>query len=152
MKEPKMKHRVLISSALLAAALAAGTPALAADTLVPVSGIVSGSPESVSFSGEAVISSRLVPDPDFGRAALLLVIDLSGISGVGASTRMKYEVATREKVQRRVAPSHTVQVSFPFITTGATVVGSGVASFALDIDVNTGAVTSATASVSAPGF
>lgn len=122
---------------------------------VPIKGTVTGRPESVSFSGQAQIRSRLVQDPDFGRPVLLLNIDLSGVSGVGSSTRANYVILSPENVQRHLAPSHRVQVTFPFMRSNSTDSSSartGVASFALDFDVNTGAVVSAAASVSSPSF
>src|SRR5262245_40566521 len=175
-----MKRRAFFGpAALLLAGLAGGAPAAhAADTAVPITGIVSGraegvsfsaqplassaqavsaqaaiasGPESVSFSGQALISSRLVPDPDFGRPSLLLKIDLSGLSGVGASTRARYVVSSKELVQRRLAGSHVVVVNFPF-TDGAGAAQSAVASFALDFDLNTGAVTNATGTILTPNF
>jgi hypothetical protein len=116
---------------------------------------VSGQPESVAFSGQAQVSSRLVRDPDFGRPVLLLTVNLSTVSGVGSSTKAKYVVATEELVQRHVAPSHEVEVTFPFMKSGSTdasAARTGVASFAFSFDVNTGAVTSATGKVASPNF
>jgi hypothetical protein len=37
--------------------------------LVPIKGVVSGSPESVNFSGDAKVSSRHAADPDFNKRA-----------------------------------------------------------------------------------
>jgi hypothetical protein len=156
MSKPNLKRRALFAPAALLAAALAAPPAAAqqpAAALVPLAGIVSGSPESVSFSGQARIQSRLVPDPDFGRPSLLLSIDLSSVTGVGSSTKAVYSVATQELVQRRLAGTHTVVITFPFSkTSGATVVRSAVASFALDFDVNTGAVTNASGNVATPNF
>jgi hypothetical protein len=156
MSKPNLKRRALFAPAALLAAALAAPPAAAQQpgaALVPVAGIVSGAPESVSFSGQARIQSRLVPDPDFGRPSLLLTIDLSNVSGVGSSTKAVYSVATQELVQRRLAGSHVVTITFPFSkTSGAAVVRSAVASFALDFDVNTGAVTNASGNVATPNF
>jgi hypothetical protein len=121
---------------------------------VAIKGIVSGQPESVSFSGQAQIKSRLVQDPDFGRPVLLLTIDLSAVSGVGSSTKAKYVIPGNELVQRHLAPSHRVEITFPFMRSGSdgSSARTGVASFALSFDVNTGLVTSAAANVSSPSF
>src|ERR687895_696327 len=112
MKEQKMHmHRALLTPVALSVLLAlTGTPAGAQEATtsdtslttletsdtntalatssavgVPIRGIVSGEPESVAFSGQAQIKSRLVRDPDFSRPSLLLTIDLSSVSGVGSS-------------------------------------------------------------------
>jgi hypothetical protein len=156
MKEPNMKRRALFTpAALLLAAIAGGTPAQSVDALVPIAGIVSGQPESVAFSGQAQIRSRLAPDPDFGSPTFVLTIDLSGVSGVGSSTKAKYVVSTQAIVQRRVAGSHRLEVTFPFMksdSTDLTSARSAVASFAVDFDVNTGAVTGATGNVGSLSF
>jgi hypothetical protein len=128
--------------------------ATASTSGVSIKGIVTGQPESVSFSGQAQIGSRLVRDPDFGRPVLLLTIDLSSVSGVGQSTKAKYVVPTQELVQRHLAPSHDVEITFPFVRSGTDGLSArtGVASFALSFDPSTGAVTSATGKVASPNF
>jgi hypothetical protein len=121
---------------------------------VSIKGIVTGQPESVSFSGQAQIASRLVQDPDFGNPVLLLTIDLSSVSGVGQSTKAKYVVPSQELVQRHLAPSHDVEITFPFVRSGTDGLSArtGVARFALSFDPSTGAVTSATGKVASPSF
>ena len=102
---------------------------------VSVSGIVSGTPESVSFSGTAKVGTRLAPDPDFGSPNLVLSIDAIG---------------GPEIVQKRLAASHLVEITFPFYkngTDGTTGARSGAASFTIDVDMATGAVTNATGNI-----
>jgi hypothetical protein len=80
----------------------------------------------------------------------VLSIDLTGLSGVGSSTRTKYVITGPELVQRGVTATQLVEFTFPFAKSGAMNLGSaqsGVASFALAFDVNTGAVTSASGNV-----
>jgi hypothetical protein len=169
----KMRQTLLTPAALSVLLALAWTPASAQNAVmlsapvttsslttlsvsgVSIKGIVGGQPESVSFSGQAQISSRLVQDPDFGRPVLLLTVNLSTVSGVGSSTKATYVIATQELVQRHVAPSHEVEVTFPFMKSGSTDTSSartGVASFAFSFDTNTGAVTSATGKVASPAF
>lgn len=122
---------------------------------VTIKGTVSGQPESVSFSGQAQVNSKLVQDPDFGRPVLLLTINLGSVTGVGSNTRTKYVTAVQEVVQRHVAASHEIQVTFPFMKSGSTDLTSartGVASFALEVDVNTGAVIRAAGNIASPAF
>jgi hypothetical protein len=179
MKEQDMNmHRALLTPVALSVLLAlAAAPAGAQDaataaattseapttvrfstasaSLVPIRGVVSGDPESVAFSGQARVRSVLVRDPDFNRPSLLLTFDLSNVSGVGSSTNAAYVIPGREMVQRRVAGSQLLQITFPFLKSGATDLSSartGVASFALDFDVDTGAVTSAAGRVASPSF
>jgi hypothetical protein len=122
---------------------------------VPIRGVVSGTPESVRFSGNATVESRHAADPDFKRPQLVLTIDLRGVAGVGSTTGAKYVVYGPELVQRKLAASHTVEITFPFkASTSPTAVTArtGVASFVLDFDLATGAMTAASGSVSTPNF
>ncbi|MFL6572319.1 MAG: hypothetical protein ACJ8G4_11235 [Burkholderiales bacterium] len=119
-------------------------------SVVSVSGIVSGSPESVSFSGTATIGTRLAPDPDFGSPSLVVSIDLTGVSGVGSSTRTKYVISGPEIVQKRLVPSYAVDITFPFYksgTMGTAGARSGQATFSFNVDSATGAVNGAIGSI-----
>jgi hypothetical protein len=146
-----------------------GTPARAAFAptvaLIPVSGIVSGQPESVRFSGQARVSSELVLDTSRTRPphppSVILIIDLSGVSGTGSSSEARYAVGgDGTPVFRQLASADTVEITFPFSrsttmsvsSTGMSSVRSGVVTFALSFDTNTGAITNGTATVAAPSF
>ena len=147
----------------------AGTPARAAYAptiaLIPVSGSVSGQPESVRFSGQAQVSSELVLDTSRTRPphppSVILIIDLSGVSGTGSSSEARYTVGgDGTPVFRQLASADTVEIAFPFTrgttmsvtSAGMSSVRSGVASFALSFDTNTGAITKGTATVAAANF
>ncbi len=145
----------------------AGTPARAAFAptiaLIPVSGIVTGQPESVKFSGQAQVSSELVLDTSrFHLApAVILIVDLSKVSGTGSSTGAKYVAGGNgTNVYRRLVSADTVEITFPFTrgttmsvsSTGLASVRSGVLTFALSFDTNTGAITSGTANIAGPAF
>jgi hypothetical protein len=142
----------------------ASTPARAAFAptvaLIPVSGTVSGQPESVRFSGQARISSELVLDTSKTRPphqpSVILIIDLSGVSGTGSSTGARYTAGgDGTPVFRQLASTDTVEIAFPFsrgTSMGISSVRTGVASFALSFDTNTGAITKGTATVAAPNF
>ena len=142
----------------------AGTPARAAFAptvaLIPVSGTVSGQPESVRFSGQARVSSELVLDTSRTRPphppSVILIIDLSGVSGTGSSSEARYAVGgDGTPVFRQLASTDTIQIPFPFTrgtSMGTSSVRTGVASFALSFDTNTGAITKGTATVAAPSF
>ena len=157
-------HRALFATAVLSLvigglALWGGIPAHALGTwrttLVPIKGTVDGVPETVVFSGNAKVSSRLAPDPVFNTPTLVLAIDLSGVSAVGSSTRSKYVVSGPEMVQRKVAASQLVEITFPFAKGsmgGTSEARTGVATFALNFDLTSGAVTTGTGNVSSPNF
>src|SRR3977135_602288 len=147
----------------------AGTPARAAFAptvaLVPVSGTVSGQPESVRLSGRAGVSGELVLDTSRTRPphppAVILIIDLSGVSGTGSSSEARYTVGgDGTPVFRQLASTDTVEITFPFTrgttmsvsSAGMSSVRAGVATFALSFDTNTGAITKGTATVATPTF
>jgi hypothetical protein len=142
----------------------AGTPARAAFAptvaFIPVSGTVSGQPESVRFAGQARVSSELVLDTTRFRPphlpAVILIIDLSGVSGTGSSSGARYSAGgDGTPVFRQLASADTVEITFPFsrgTSMGMSSVRTGVASFALSFDTNTGAITKGTATVAAPNF
>ena len=137
------------------AARAANVPITA---LIPVSGIVSVQPESVAFSGQAQVSSELVLHPSrFNHPpAVILTIDLSKVSGTGSLTGAKYVAGGKgTSVFRQLVSADTLEIAFPFFrsnATGTSAAQSGVASFALSFDLNTGAITSGAATVAAPNF
>jgi hypothetical protein len=124
--------------------------------LIPASGVVSGQPESVKFSGQAQVSSELVLDTSkFNNPpAVILTFDLSNVSGTGSSTGAKYAVGGKgTSVYRHLVSADTVEVTFPFAR-GATMsmpsTRSGVVTFALSFDLGTGAITRGTANIAAP--
>jgi hypothetical protein len=145
----------------------AGTPARAAFAptvaFIPVSGIVSGQPESVKFSGQAQVSSELVLDTShFNKPpSVILIIDLSNVSGTGSSTGTRYTAGGNgTSVFRQLFSTDTVEITFPFSrgttmsvsSAGMSSVRSGVVTFALSFDTNTGAITNGTATIAAPSF
>jgi len=143
---------VLLAEAPARAALA---PTVA---LIPASGIVSGQPESVKFSGQAQVSSELVLDTSKFNTppAVILTFDLSNVSGTGSATGAKYAVGGKgTSVYRQLVSADTVEITFPFsrgTTLSASSSRSGVVSFALSFDLSTGAITRGTASIAAPNF
>jgi hypothetical protein len=166
------KFAPALVSLLAAGALALGFAANATDTTVQttVKGQVSGpaagqmqpsgaessaltgaSTERVTFSGKAVIRASVREDPDFRTPPIVvLFIDMSGVTGVGATTRKKYVTTDKTIVQRRLRPTDTVDISFPFWVSGTRATGSGPVgklSVALTYDVNTKTLTSAAGSV-----
>jgi len=132
------------------------TPATTTTTstaaLVSVNGIVSGVPESVSFSGQAQLKANVVTDPDFGSPpTLVLSIDLSKVTGVGSSTGKKYVTSNQETLTRRLSAAETLQVTFPFYPSGDSASPSvGMASFNLSFDVNTLKLTGASGAIATP--
>lgn len=143
----------LSASTTVSTSTSSTTTTTSTSALVPVSGVVTGGAESVSFSGKAKVSANVVTDPDFGGTpTVVLSIDLSGLSGVGAATSKKYVTADGETVNRRLTAVDTVQYTFPFYQSGAGALSAreGSVSFSLSFDVNTLKLTGVTGRVGSP--
>ncbi|HET7200777.1 MAG TPA: hypothetical protein VFI80_08220 [Burkholderiales bacterium] len=150
---------VMILSGLVLLVEAPARAALAPTVaLIPASGMVSGQPESVKFSGRAQVSSELVLDTSKFNSppAVILTFDLSNVAGTGSLTGAKYAIGGKgTSVYRPLVGADTVELTFPF-SRGTTMsmpsARSGVVSFALNFDLSTGAITSGTANIAAPSF
>jgi len=141
------------ASTTFATSTSSTTTTTSTSALVPVTGVVTGGAESVSFSGQAKVSANVVTDPDFGGTpTVVLSIDLSGLSGVGASTNKKYVTADGEVINRRLSAADTLQYTFPFYQSGASAMSArvGSASFNLSFDVNTLRLTGVTGRIGSP--
>jgi hypothetical protein len=130
------------------------TTAPSKSSLVKVMGIVTGSPETVAFKGTAVVTSDLARDPDFNLPQLIFTLDMSGVTGIGTTSRKQYVVSGPEIIQRRLAPTHTVEILFPFVVANGNPLSaqSGVGSFSIDVDQDTGYVVRATGDISTPSY
>ena len=143
--------------AMLGGLLAAKATARAASSVaIPISGTVDGSPESVSVSGLARITSTLVKsDTKFHHPPrVILGFDLRHVSGRGLSTGTRYVTRGRDEMLRPLVASDVVEVTFPLqpnAAKGFMAARAGVASFTLTFDVDTGALTGGTGKVSTPG-
>lgn len=129
------------------------TTSTATAALVSIRGTVNGLPESVSFSGQAQVSAKVVTDPDFGNPpTVLLSIDLGKVTGVGASSGKTYVASSQGTMNRVLAAADTVQFTFPFSASGGSAMSSrvGKASFNLSFNVNTMKLTAATAQIASP--
>lgn len=151
-------YRTAAAIAMVAGALWASAPAQAqtvSSKTVTLSGMVSGAPESVSLSGKATIVSRVVTSERNTAQApsVTLDIDLSGISGVGQSTKTKYVTAAKEIALRTLTATDIVEITFPFYPSGTNGVGTartGVARFSLGFDVNKLVLSSASGTLAGP--
>ena len=114
----------------------------------------SGSTEGVTFSGNALIKAKVIEDPDFRTPPIVvLTIDLSGITGVGATSRKRYVTTNETIIQRRLRPSDTVALTFPFWVSGTTSDGKGplgAMSINLTYNVDTRQLTAAAGSITSP--
>jgi hypothetical protein len=148
---PLIAQTTILSSTTTSTSTLSTATATTTTALVPLSGIVSGMPESVKFSGQAQVSARVVTDPTFGSwPTVVLNIDLSNVTGVGSSTGKNYGTSNREILTRTLSAADTVQVTVPFQQSGGVAALVGMASFNLSFDVNTLKLTAASGSIGSP--
>ena len=108
--------------------------------------------EAVKFVGTAVVNSRLAPDPDFGRPSLVMLFDLTGVTGTGAQSGIKYVLTTQEHVIKPFATNQNVEFTFPMATDDnapISKVRTGSARFVMNVDPGTGLITSLNAVMTA---
>jgi hypothetical protein len=143
----------LVAAGALAQTAATPNPLVPTSTVVAISGTVSGLPESVYFTGPVQVSTRPAPGRIAGATAHVVVsIDLRNISGRGLSTGTTYLTSGQANLTRLFVASDVIEVTFPFFRTGTAgnpSTRTGLASFNLSYDVTTGALTAASASITA---
>lgn len=135
-----------------------GTAANAAVTVtnsgvvVPITGVVAGAPETVSFSGNATISLRLVP-ADPGSVAppmMAFTVDLTQVTGTGLTTGKTYIISGPEIINRPLGLVTSLQVTFPFLVDGDFLgARTGLASFAITYNPTTNSL-SLTTGIASP--
>ena len=147
--------RVVVLSLLVAAAggVIGITPAAAGTSSVSVTvlGLVRGPSEWVTFSGKGQITSTLLIDDFGGPPSVQLTLDLTGVPGVGATTKTRYVISGPQLMIRSLASLDVIDFTFPFVPSGAiSPIGIGNAWFGIDFDVSSGSVKAAGAVLSNP--
>lgn len=130
-----------------AAAQSFTSPAVSSMT-VPLSGRADTKGEPVTINGTARIKTTAVPDLDWRATPVVIVtIEFLSMTAVGATSGGRYTVEETIQKLRTLAPSDTVDVTFPITRAGTpdlTTRMIGLATFALSFDTNTGKLTGAT--------
>lgn len=111
-----------------------------------------GNVEAVKFIGSAVVTSRVVPDPDFGRPSFVMQFDLTGVTGTGAQSGIKYVLTSQEHVVRPLASNQNVEFIFPMATDPNAPIANvrtGSALFVMNVDLVSGLITSVNAVMTA---
>ena len=104
-----------------------------------------GNVEAIRFEGQATVNSRLAADPDFGNPTLIMLFDLTGVTGTGAQSGTKYVLTTQEHIIRPLTANHNVEFTFPMATDEDAPISRvrvGSARFVMNVDTTTGAITS----------
>ncbi len=119
---------------------------------VPASGTVGGVPEGVAFSGNVLIRSHLVKDPDFGKPPTVqLSIDLIDLVGKGTRSGAKYVSMAEFVNSTEIDANEVIELTFPFqpeSRKGHLVARAGNLALTLRFDARNGAVISGSGRVS----
>ena len=154
---PQLKSIGFATAVCLAACLSSAQAQPASPRMNPRAvAVTSDAPvttvEAVRFAGQAVINSRMAPDPDFGQPSLIMLFDLSGVVGTGAQSGTRYIIPAQEYVVRPHVANQVVEFVFPMtpdVNQPVTAARTGLARFVLNVDLATGDVTSNAAVFSA---
>jgi hypothetical protein len=145
-----------LACACVVVALIGATPAYAIDggntITVPVRSNpgASGNAEKVTYTGNVVITSALDLDTTNRRPTVELFINLTGVTARGDVSGTVYTVPTQDIVIQPHKNNMQVDVLFPMtpsVNSALTVMRTGLANLSLNIDIATGAITGATATL-----
>jgi hypothetical protein len=111
--------------------------------MVPISANVKGLSEAIAFTGNATIQTRLVLDNILGNPPVLeIIVDMSDVSGIGASSGALYSVSGPAILHRPLALNDVIRVTFPFYRAGDIQGAATIeTAFNCKFDTATGAVT-----------
>jgi len=108
-----------IAAAITALPLPAAAVTWPQTLSVAVNDTVRGATENVVFSGQLVVTGTVVKDTNLsGPRVMELIIDFSGVSGMGATTGKKYVTAAHVILHRSLKALDPVQVTFPYYSDG----------------------------------
>jgi hypothetical protein len=113
----------------------------ASSIVVPVSGTVTDAAGSVALSGQAAIESTLVQDETGGAPSVILSIHMTNLTGQGI------QASGEAVIIRPLAATDTVEVVLSVGSDIASEARTATATFALSLDLATGAVLTATGAV-----
>ena len=108
--------------------------------------------EQINFSGSATIKSKLGRDPDLNKPVLDLLIDMSGVVGVGATSGTRYPLSSQHTLTVPFLPNQTIKLIFPMSTSttvAMSAVRTGLATIAFNTDPTSGAITSVSTTLAA---
>jgi len=98
-------------------ALPAAVVALANGLPLPASvhGTIGSGNASIGFSGEMLITTRIIDDPDFRSPPVLeLIIDFSSVRGVAAPNGRKFVSGAQAIIRRPLLAFDQIEVTFPY--------------------------------------
>lgn len=119
----KLQHvflAVMMGAFIVTSSFGQAQPQLPAMS-IRVADTVLGATENISFSGNVIITPKLINDPVFkGPKVLELVVDFSGVKGVGVASRQAYTTNVQAILHRPLLTLDVIEVVLPFTPTGGT--------------------------------
>jgi hypothetical protein len=147
----RLAQRVVCAALPLVLATSAAAADFMHSSLVGVSPLaLTRSADTVVFSGQVVVKSRLAKDPDFGEVRLLFDIDLAGVKGINQASKAVFVTDGSAQIVMPLARTQVIEVTFPYARSAdmpLSATRSGRAQLTLDVDVTTGAVMSGLVSI-----
>lgn len=103
---------VIVPAAVLAVVAVVTGPPVA----VGVNGNVGAGPDAVALSGQITVSTRIIPDADFGNPpSLELIVDFSSVKGKGnGNGNSQFTTEAQTIIHRPLLALDPVEVTFPY--------------------------------------
>jgi preprotein translocase subunit SecD len=110
-----------------------------------------GGGERVVFSGNAVVTARVDFDSDRNKPTVEFVLDLSAVTGLGETSRTPFALDLREITTKPHRNNQSIDIEFalPAGIQDVNKVRTGLASFKLNVELASGAMSSGTATLGA---
>jgi hypothetical protein len=110
-----------------------------------------GSAERVIFSGNAVATARIDLDPDRNQPTVEFMLDLNGVTGIGEKSRTRFQLDLCEITTKPHRNNQSIFIEFtlPAGVQDVNKMRTGLASFVLNVDLATGAMSSGIATLGA---
>lgn len=161
MQSPLVSRAIAAAALLLAATAAAAqtfTAPVVSSLLVQVTGQAVTKHEPINIKGTVRVRTTVVPDLDFrATPSVLVTIEFLRLGGDGVRLRGRYVVEETVEKLRTLAPTDTVDVTFPIAREGVRTgelktVAVGMAVLTLNFNTNNGKLTGAIGTISTSPF
>jgi hypothetical protein len=105
----------MLACLLIAIPMAARAITSVPETLVPVNGSLSEPSDNVKYTGDIYVEGKVIDDLVFNSPQVLeLVIDFSGVKGVGNKTGKQFITFAQSILHRPLKSKDIVEVALPF--------------------------------------
>ena len=143
-------QQAAVAVAIIATAAAAAIAAPPQKMSVAVRDTVRGETENIVFSGPILITGTVIENAVVdGPNMIQLLVDFSGVSGIGATTGKKYVTSAQAILHRPLVALDTIRTSFPFYS-DTQLAKTRTAFASLSVSYSPNAIISVTSKLTAP--